>query len=180
MGSVGVGRIPTCGTRSAFDPKRSFDTCNLTRFASCHVQPDRFVPARPLPVAASFRCWRMTRTRKLETYKQHMVANGVGEATAFPPAWQLLWSVGLEIPPPPFLGFVSLALIAGGFFGPMFGLGAWLLGNRGVQEMPVTEALWVVLITGAAFGLIMATYYRRMARRHRLGPWAAFPARPGR
>ena len=117
---------------------------------------------------------RMTNSSKLESYKQHMAANGVGESAAFPPAWNLLWSVGIKIPPPPFLGFVSLVLISGGFFGPVFGIGAWLLGNRGVREMPANEALWVALITGVAFGVVMAAYYRHMARKHQLASWAAF------
>ncbi len=118
----------------------------------------------------------MTQSSKLESYKQHMAAIGVTEATAFPPAWHMLWSIGIKLPPPPFLGFVSLALIAGGFFGPLFGLGAWVLGNRGVREMPADEALWVAVITGAAFGLLMAAYYRHLARKHNLGSWAAFRA----
>lgn len=118
----------------------------------------------------------MTQSSKLKSYKQHMAAIGVTEATAFPPAWHMLWSIGIKLPPPPFLGFVSLALIAGGFFGPLFGLGAWVLGNRGVREMPADEALWVAVITGAAFGLLMAAYYRHLARKHNLGSWAAFRA----
>ncbi|MEO7108712.1 MAG: DUF6404 family protein [Rhodoferax sp.] len=118
----------------------------------------------------------MTQLGKLESYKQYMTAKGIGEATAFPPAWVMLWSIGVKIPPPPFLGFVSLALITGGIFGPLFGLGAWLLGNRGFRQMPATKALWVALFTGAVFGLIMAAYYRQMARKHRLGSWARFSA----
>lgn len=118
----------------------------------------------------------MMRPSKLEHYKQHMAARGVGEATAFPPAWQMLWSMGVELPPPPFMGFVPLALIAGGLFGPLFAFAVWLLGNRGVREMAPNEALWVALVTGAAFGLAMAAYYRHLSRKHRLGSWAAFPA----
>jgi hypothetical protein len=117
----------------------------------------------------------MTQSRKLERYKQHMVAKGVGESTAFPPAWRMLWAMGIELPPPPFLGFIPLTIIAGGLFGPLFGLGAWILGNRGVREMAVNEALGAALVTGAAFGLIMAAYYRHLARKHRLGSWSAFP-----
>jgi hypothetical protein len=121
----------------------------------------------------------MTQSGQLERYKQHMAAQGVGESTAFPPAWNLLWSLGIKVPPPPFLGFVSLTLVAGVLFGPLFGLGAWLLGNRGLRDMPAQEALWVALVTGAVFGLIMAAYYRHLARKHRLGSWAAF-SRAGR
>ena len=116
----------------------------------------------------------MTNSSKLESYKQYMAANGVAESTAFPPAWNLLWSMGVKVPPPPFLGFVPLVLISGSLFGPLFGIGAWLLGNRGVREMSVDKGLWVALITGVAFGLIMAAYYRHLARRHQLGSWAAF------
>jgi hypothetical protein len=118
----------------------------------------------------------MTQSSKLESYKKHMAARGVGESTSFPPAWHMLWAVGIELPPPLFLGFLPLALIAGGLFGPLFGVGVWLLGNRGFREMSVNQALWVVLIAGAAFGLIMAAYYRHLARKHRLGSWAAFSA----
>ena len=118
----------------------------------------------------------MTHLSKLESYKQYMTAKGISEATAFPPAWVMLWSMGVKIPPPPFLGFVSLALIAGGLFGPLFGLGAWLLGNRGFREMPASKALWVALFTDAVFGLIMAAYYRHLARKHHLSSWDGFTA----
>jgi len=118
----------------------------------------------------------MTQLSKLESYKKYMASNGISEATAFPPAWVMLWSMGVKIPPPPFLGFVSLALIAGSLFGPLFGFGAWLLGNRGFREMPASEALWVALFTGAVFGLIMAAYYGHLARKHRLGSWTGFSA----
>lgn len=119
----------------------------------------------------------MTNSSKIDVYKQYMAAKGVGESTAFPPAWSALWSIGIKIPPPPFLGFVPLVLIGGGFFGPVFSLGAWILGNRGVREMSATAALWVALITGAAFGVFMATYYCHIARKLRLGSWAAFSRR---
>jgi hypothetical protein len=118
----------------------------------------------------------MTQNNKLEAYKQHMAAKGVGEATAFPPAWHMLWSMGLRVPPPPFLGFLTLTALAGGLFGPLFALGAFFLGNRGSREMAVGEAFWLALIAGAAFGLIMAAYYRHLGRKHRLGSWAAFRA----
>lgn len=116
----------------------------------------------------------MTLSKKIESYKQHMADKGVSGATAFPPAWRLLWSMGIRVPPPPFLGFVSLTLLGGGLFGSLFGLFEWLYGNRGLREMPAVEGLWIALITGSLFGLIMAAYYRHLARKHGLGPWASF------
>jgi hypothetical protein len=120
----------------------------------------------------------MTQSSKLDSYKQHMAAQGVGESTAFPPGWRLLWSVGLQVPPPLFLSFFPLATVTGGIFGPVFGFTVWLLQNRGAREMPVEHGLSVALVAGVGFGLAMAAYYRHMARKHRLGSWAAFPA-PG-
>ncbi len=118
----------------------------------------------------------MKDSRKLENYKQHMAARGVSEWNAFPPLWQLLWLLGITVPPPPFLSFLSLAALAGGVFGPLFASAVWLFENRRYEGMSVEGALWIALITGGAFGLTMAAYYRNMGRKHRLGPWSTFPA----
>lgn len=118
----------------------------------------------------------MTQSLKLQTYKQHMSSRGVSPSAAFPPLWRVLWACGIAVPPPPFLGFFSLTLLSGCWFGPVFALGAWLLGNRGPKFMSVEAALWVALVTGLFFGLVMAVYYRSLARKHGLGSWAAFPA----
>lgn len=40
--------------------------------------------------------------------------------------------------------------------------------------MPAQEVMWLALGSGLAFGLVMAAYYRHLARRHGLGPWQAF------
>lgn len=117
----------------------------------------------------------MTPNRKIEDYKQHMAARGVGEWTSFPPLWRILWRYGVAVPPPPFLGFLSLFVLTGGLFGVLFGLGVWLLENLRYDGIPGEKALWVALIAGVAFGLAMAAYYRHLARAHRLGPWSAFP-----
>ena len=118
----------------------------------------------------------MTQTRKLENYKRHMAARGVGEWTAFPPLWRMLWQLGVSVPPPPFLGFLSLLALAGGVFGPLFALVIWLFENGRYDGMSVEAALRLSLIAGAAFGVVMGAYYRHLGRKHRLGSWSAFPA----
>lgn len=120
----------------------------------------------------------MTQNHKLEDYKRHMAARGVGEWSAFPPLWRILWRFGVAVPPPPFLGFLSLFALMGGLFGVLFGLAVWLLENGRYEGISVESALWLALISGAAFGLAMAAYYRHLARKHRLGAWSTFPA-PG-
>ncbi|WP_441005027.1 DUF6404 family protein [Novilysobacter viscosus] len=107
-----------------------------------------------------------------------MATRGVSEWNAFPPLWQILWHLGIAVPPPPFLGFVTLATLSGGLFGPLFAFAVWVLENRRYEGMSGERALWIALIGGAVFGLIMAAYYRHLGRKHRLGSWSAFPA-PG-
>ena len=120
----------------------------------------------------------MTHTHKVEAYKELMASRGVAASTAAPPLWQLCWSLGFEIPPPLFMSPLALFLFTGTTFGVLFSFGAWVLGNRGSRTMPLSEAGWVALITGAGFGLAIAWYCRRLARKQQLGSWSAFGTAP--
>ena len=116
----------------------------------------------------------MTHDHKIEEYKCLMAEKGIGPATAAPPLWQLLWSLGVPLPPPLYMRFLPLALVAGAFFGLVFGAFAWYMGNRGIRTMSLNEAGLVALASGAFFGLSVAWFTRRLARKHGLGSWAAF------
>lgn len=116
----------------------------------------------------------MAENSKIAGYKQYMASRGVSGMNAFPPLWHLLWAGGLTVPPPPFLGFIPMALLAGGVFGPLFALCVWLMRFRGFEHLSGQQTVWLALGTGVAFGLAMATYYRYLARKHGLGSWAAF------
>ncbi|WP_166213067.1 DUF6404 family protein [Cognatiluteimonas telluris] len=115
----------------------------------------------------------MTHDRKIEEYKRLMAEKGVGSATASPPLWQLLWSVGIPLPPPLYMGFLPLALFGGIFFGVVFGAFAWYMGNKGIRVMSFKQACDVALITGAFFGITVAWFTRRLARKLGLGSWSA-------
>jgi hypothetical protein len=116
----------------------------------------------------------MTQLRKIEDYKQRMAAKGVSQRTALPPAWRVLWHFGVELPPPPFLGFVPLALITGAIFGVLFGLAMWLIAGIGLIQTSAASIPARAAVASVFFGLFMAAYYRRLARKHNLGSWAAF------
>ena len=116
----------------------------------------------------------MTHDRKMEEYKRLMAEKGIGPATVSPPLWQLLWSMGVPLPPPLYMRFLPLALFAGTFFGVVFGAFAWYMGNKGVRTMSLNEAGVVALATGAFFGISVAWLTRRLARKHGLGTWSAF------
>lgn len=119
----------------------------------------------------------MTHARKVEAYRRLTAEKGIAASTAVPPLWELLWSWGIPLPPPLCIGFLPLALLSGTFFGVVFGAIAWMMGNRGVRTMPLEEAGVVALVVGATFGLTMAWFARRLARKHGLGSWSAVGAR---
>ena len=116
----------------------------------------------------------MTHARKIEAYKSLMAEKGIGSATASPPLWQLLWSLGVPLPPPLYMGFLPLALFGGAFFGILFGAFAWYMGTKGVRTMSFDEACVVAVATGTFFGISVAWFTRRLARKHGLGTWSAF------
>lgn len=111
---------------------------------------------------------------KIEAYKGEMAKKGIGSATAAPPLWEFLWSLGINLPPPLYLGFLPMALLCGTFFGLLFGAIAWYMGTRGARTMSLQEASVVALATGTFFGLTVAWFSRRLARKHGLGTWSAF------
>ena len=115
----------------------------------------------------------MTHQQKLEEMYRHMAMLGVPKSTAAPPAWRLLWRLGVEVPPPLFTPFVPSALAMGVFFGLFWGLFMWgILWSR--QGMPLGLMAAISLAAGALFGLIMAAYFRHVARKHRLPPWSEY------
>lgn len=114
----------------------------------------------------------MTHARKVEAYKRLMEEKGIAPSTAVPPLWELLWSWGIHLPPPLYMRFLPLALCGGAFFGVIFGAFAWLMGNRGFRTMSLDEAGVVALLAGTFFGLSVAWFTRRMARKHGLGLWS--------
>lgn len=115
----------------------------------------------------------MTHPEKLKAMKSHMAALGIMASTAAPPAWKLLWRLGVEIPPPLFLGFWSLALFMGAFFGVLWGVVMWLI-LWSWQGIPFVFVAIAALVAGFLFGLSMATYFRYLARKHNLPSWADY------
>ena len=115
----------------------------------------------------------MTHSEKLEAMKRHMTALGILQSTAAPPAWKLLWRLGVEIPPPLFLGFWHAALFMGTFFGLLWGAVMWLI-LWSWQGMPLAFVAIGSLSAGILFGLLMATYFRYLARKHNLPAWADY------
>lgn len=94
------------------------------------------------------------------------------KATIAPPLFQLIWKLGVKIPPPLFMGFASAALMMGALFGIFFGALMWFLFWRHV--MPLSFAAVLSAGAGVMFGVLMALYLRWKARQLCLPAWHAY------
>ena len=97
-------------------------------------------------------------------------------------AYRLMWRLGMNVRPPLYQSFRTLALLMGIFFGGTWGLAMFFVAggivrwveSEGVAPRVRTDAELVTvmivasLLAGLGFGLSMATYYRRKARGLRL------------
>jgi hypothetical protein len=78
--------------------------------------------------------------------------------------------LGLTDRPPHYRPFWRNALWSGAYFASLWGVAMWLLLWRG-EGMPWGLAVGRTVFAGAFFGLWMAAYYHRSARRHGLSRW---------
>ena len=104
---------------------------------------------------------------RVAAMRRQLTELGIANSTAAPPLWKLFWRMGWAVPPPPFMGFGQITLLMGGFFGVFWGLLMWLF-LWSQQGMPVWIAVAAALLAGTAFGVCMAIYFRRIARKHGL------------
>ena len=64
---------------------------------------------------------------KVERLIADLRQRGVSPYTAAPPLFRLAWALGLDVPPPLFLGFLPLTLLMGAFFGAFWVAFMWPL-----------------------------------------------------
>lgn len=119
----------------------------------------------------------MTHQQKVARLIVEMSARGVPKTTVAPRAFQLLWKLGYEIPPPLFLGFVPIAVLMGSmfglYFGTFFGTFMWFLIVQYVMPLPIAVVTFAIgaLFAGAGFGLWMADHFVQKGRQLALPPW---------
>ena len=114
----------------------------------------------------------MSHQEKIERLIADLSEQGVSPQTTAPPMFRLLWSLGLKIPPPFYMRFSSLALLAGVPFGVLWGLFMWLLFWR--SRVGLEHMVLFSLLAGVFFGLAMAGYYCWKFRRLKLPPWDSY------
>lgn len=101
-------------------------------------------------------------------------ATGMMSSHYAPPLMRVLWKAGVQIAPPHFQPFRSIALLAGGWFGVFMGvflgLFAWFQGA--VPLYSALIALAAACVAGLLFGTTMASFYAADRRKHRLPDWS--------
>jgi|SRR5215210_2188925 len=100
---------------------------------------------------------------------------GVSPYASAPPLFRLLWRLGLNVPPPFFLGFLPLTLLTGTFFGVLWGVVMWFWVWQG-EGLAASLAVPTSVFAGLLFGLGMAWLVRREAARLGLPTsWEDYP-----
>jgi hypothetical protein len=98
-----------------------------------------------------------------------LAKTGIWPSNYAPPLFHLLWRLGMNVPPPHFIRFVSVVIFMGAFFGGAMSLFV-LWSTTGISG---TLVLIIGVLTGLAFGLAMACYYAYGRSRHQLPHWHA-------
>ena len=87
----------------------------------------------------------MTHRQKVDHLIEELGRQGVGTYAVAPPLFRLLWALGLEVPPPFFLGFRRLTLfweLPSASYGPSCLTLVWACGYGGKQEDQAWQASW--------------------------------------
>jgi hypothetical protein len=100
-------------------------------------------------------------------------ARGLARRHAAPLLFRLLWTCGVRVRPPHFLGFAQVAIVYGGWFTCAWGLLMWGL-VWSAQGLDLPAVLVRATGAGAMFGLTMAWFYRRERREFKLPAWESF------
>jgi len=116
----------------------------------------------------------MTHQEKVAYLLRDLGQKGVSQYTVAPPAYRLLWLLGVEVRPPHFASFWSLAVPMGLFFGFFWGICMWFI--MWSDRIPGTVALAAAASAGILFGVTLAGYYRWRSRRLALPRWEDYPA----
>jgi hypothetical protein len=89
-----------------------------------------------------------------------------------PPLFRVLWRLGMDVPPPHFMGFWTLAAGAALWFGVVWGGIMWCLSWSRQHQAP-QQALMTACATGVMFGLALAAVYAWGRQKYGLPAWKA-------
>src|SRR5688500_11709577 len=101
----------------------------------------------------------VTHDQKISRLIAEARQKGVGSRAIAPPLFRWLWAMGVQIPPPLFLRFVSLAVLMGIMFAvPFMVVGGFLLWLVFWQGVPFAEIAMRMLFMGLFAGILYGLY----------------------
>ena len=117
----------------------------------------------------------MNHQQRVDLYKRYMAEAGADLNTAVPSLWEFAWSRGWEIPPPPFMNGLGLAILAALAY-PALVLLLWLLltALRPMHAGLFTFAIWVAVFAGVFGAITTPISCRRTAKKYGLTDWSTF------
>ncbi|UXI66588.1 DUF6404 family protein [Tahibacter amnicola] len=122
----------------------------------------------------------MDHWEKIRRMETHLSSMGLKSLDYAPPAYRLLWRLGVKITPPLFASFWHLALVPGVLFA--FGWGTFmsmLAASRQVPPVSGWRFLTFCVIAGALFGAFLARPAYQKIRTLGLPRWAEYRGGPG-
>ena len=108
----------------------------------------------------------MTESEKREAALALLAKTGIWPSNYAPPLFHVLWRLGVNVPPPHFIGFFSILIFTGGLFGILM-----TLFFAPMLDQSRSGAVLIAACMGGAFGLAMACYYAYGRQIHRLPRW---------
>jgi hypothetical protein len=108
----------------------------------------------------------VTHREKVDRAVSELGAEGFSQHTIAPPIFRMFWKIGINIPPPFFIDFWSLALLEGALFGAAMAIY--------YSVFHKSSHLIVCAIGGAVFGLTVSGIARRKARGLCLPSWKSY------
>ena len=102
-----------------------------------------------------------------------LARTGMRRSSYEPALLRLLWRLNLNVPPPHFIRFGSVALFSGIYFAIAIGLIQWIFEQIGwaSADMPFAKRAMISAIAGVFYGVFMAAYYAYGRKKHRLPSW---------
>lgn len=108
--------------------------------------------------------------RKRQKALSLVAATGIRKPNYLPPTFPILWRIGVEIPPPHFMSFMSLLVLMGLPFGLCW-IGLYMLSHP-AENIDWTAGVIQCLLAVLLPGLLFAVYYRAGRRRFHLPRWS--------
>lgn len=102
----------------------------------------------------------------------HLAETSLARGNYQPLPTLLLWMLGARVRPPHFQGFAANVVTSGTYFALVWGLLMWFI-LFSPRDASVMAAVQMSVLVGLLYGLVMAFYYRRSARKHDLPPWSS-------